>query len=78
MLEELAHLGSDLLPPNQYLAIQAHFPLDEKGSSWLLTPPALRELGGLYLETTAIKPALSTIMGPNPIIKDAVLGLIYC
>ncbi|MDK7187289.1 DUF4256 domain-containing protein [Facklamia hominis] len=46
VLEELAHLGSDLLTPDQYLAIQAHFPLDEKGSSWLLTPPAIRELGG--------------------------------
>ena len=46
VLEELAHLGSDLLTPDQYLAIQALFPLDEKGSSWLLTPPAIRELGG--------------------------------
>lgn len=46
VLEELAHLGSDLLTPDQYRAIQAHFPLDEKGSSWLLTPPAIRELRG--------------------------------
>lgn len=46
VLEELAHLGSDLLTPDQYLAIQALLPLDEKGSSWLLTPPAIRELGG--------------------------------
>ena len=46
VLEELAHLGSDLLTPDQYLAIQALLPLDEKGSSWLLTPPNIRELGG--------------------------------
>lgn len=46
VLEELAHLGSDLLTSDQYLAIQALLPLDEKGSSWLLTPPAIRELGG--------------------------------
>ena len=78
VLEELAHLGSDLLTPDQYLAIQALFPLDEKGSSWLLTPPPIRELGGLYLETTAFKPALSTIIGPNPIIKGAGSGFIYC
>lgn len=46
VLEELAHLGSDLLTSDQYLAIQALLPLDEKGSSWLLTPPNIRELGG--------------------------------
>ncbi len=39
-------MGIELLDESQYREIQAIEPLDLKTSSWLKTPPALRDLGG--------------------------------
>ena len=39
-------MGIELLDEEQYRALQKLEPFDQKTSSWLLTPPAVRKLGG--------------------------------
>jgi hypothetical protein len=39
-------MGVELLDEDAYRALQAFGPFDQKTSSWLLTPPEIRELGG--------------------------------
>ncbi|MCF8258271.1 MAG: DUF4256 domain-containing protein [Flavobacteriales bacterium] len=39
-------MGIELLTEEQYRHLQQFGPLDAKTSSWLLTPPAIRKLGG--------------------------------
>jgi hypothetical protein len=41
-----AEFGIELLDEAQYRALQELGPFDRKTSSWILTPPALRKLGG--------------------------------
>lgn len=41
-----AALGIELLTEEQYRALQDHGKFDLKTSSWVLTPPAIRKLGG--------------------------------
>jgi len=45
-VETAAAMGVELLDETQYHALQALGEFDRKTSSWLLTPPALRRLGG--------------------------------
>ena len=46
-----AEMGIELLTEDQYRELQAHGEFDLKTSSWLKTPPEIRELGGaLYAE----------------------------
>ncbi len=44
--EMAAEMGAELLDEAEYLALQETGPFDTKTSSWILTPPAVRELGG--------------------------------
>ena len=39
-------MGIEMLSEEQYRALQAHGPFDAKTSSWILTPDAIRRLGG--------------------------------
>lgn len=39
-------MGIELLDEQQYRALQRHGPFDQKTSSWLKTPPEIREQGG--------------------------------
>ncbi len=39
-------MGITLISPSQYEALQQFTPLDQKTSSWLLTPETIRSLGG--------------------------------
>ncbi|MDX2022324.1 MAG: DUF4256 domain-containing protein [Deltaproteobacteria bacterium] len=41
-----AHMGIELLTEAQYRALQTHGVFDAKTSSWLVTPPDIRKLGG--------------------------------
>jgi Protein of unknown function (DUF4256) len=45
-VEQAASMGIELLTVEQYHALQALGPFDTRTSSWLLTPPAIRRLGG--------------------------------
>jgi len=45
-LEMASDLAASLLTEDQYLALQALGEFDRKTSSWLLTPPEVRTLGG--------------------------------
>lgn len=45
-VEAAEAMGARLLTEAQYRAVQEVEPLDRKTSSWLLTPPAVRQLGG--------------------------------
>jgi hypothetical protein len=45
-VELAAAIGAALLDEPQYRRLQALGPCDTKTSSWLLTPPAIRKLGG--------------------------------
>lgn len=45
-LDLAADMGIDVLNEDQYRALQKFGPFDTKTSSWLLTPPAIRKLGG--------------------------------
>ncbi|MFM8321335.1 MAG: DUF4256 domain-containing protein [Chloroflexota bacterium] len=45
-LDMAAALGIELLTEEQYRALQQLGAFDTKTSSWLLTPPAIRKLGG--------------------------------
>lgn len=45
-VETAAAMGLRLLTEDEYLALQALGPFDQKTSSWLLTPEALRREGG--------------------------------
>lgn len=43
----MAHdIGARLLTKEEYLALQKIIPIDQKSSSWLLTPPSIRDKGG--------------------------------
>lgn len=44
--ELAAAMGAELLTEEQYFALQELGEFDTKTSSWLLTPPAIRQLGG--------------------------------
>lgn len=44
--EMAAAMGADLLDEEQYRTLQRFGPVDTKTSSWLLTPPDIRQLGG--------------------------------
>lgn len=44
--ELAAALGAELLPEEQYFELQRLGEFDTKTSSWLLTPPEIRKLGG--------------------------------
>jgi hypothetical protein len=44
--ELAAAIGAELLTEEQYFALQELGEFDTKTSSWLLTPPAIRQLGG--------------------------------
>jgi hypothetical protein len=39
-------MGAELLTEEEYRRLQALGPVDQKTSSWLKTPPAIRKLGG--------------------------------
>jgi hypothetical protein len=39
-------IGARLLTKEEYLALQKIIPIDQKSSSWLLTPSSIREKGG--------------------------------
>ena len=41
-----SEIGARLLTKEEYLALQKIHPIDEKSSSWLLTPPSIRDKGG--------------------------------
>jgi hypothetical protein len=41
-----AEMGIELLTEDQYMKLQSFGPFDTKTSSWLLTPPDVRKLGG--------------------------------
>lgn len=41
-----ADMGIEILSEEQYRQLQQHGTFDKKTSSWVLTPPAIRELGG--------------------------------
>lgn len=45
-VEMAAEMGIDLLTEEQYRALQQLGPFDRKTSSWILTPPEVRKLGG--------------------------------
>lgn len=45
-LEIAASMGAELLTEAEYHALQEFGEFDRKTSSWLLTPPAIRSLGG--------------------------------
>lgn len=45
-LDLAAGMGVEVLSEEQYLALQRLGPFDTKTSSWLLTPPGMRKLGG--------------------------------
>jgi len=45
-MQMAAGMGAELLTVEQYRALQALGAVDTKTSSWLLTPPEIRELGG--------------------------------
>ncbi|MBL8914363.1 MAG: DUF4256 domain-containing protein [Archangium sp.] len=45
-LELAKKLGVEVLDEAQYAALQKVGPFDEKTSSWILTPPEVRKLGG--------------------------------
>lgn len=45
-VEMAASMGIDLLTENQYRALQKLGQFDLKTSSWILTPPEIRKLGG--------------------------------
>lgn len=45
-MEMAEEMGIDLLSEEQYRTLQALGAFDTKTSSWLLTPPAIRKLGG--------------------------------
>lgn len=45
-LEQAAAMGVELLDEAQYHALQQFGEFDRKTSSWIVTPPALRRLGG--------------------------------
>lgn len=45
-LEMAVEMGIELLNEEQYFQLQQLGPFDQKTSSWLLTPPAIRQLGG--------------------------------
>jgi hypothetical protein len=45
-VEAAAAMGAALLTEAEYRKVQALAPFDTKTSSWLLTPPAIRKLGG--------------------------------
>ena len=50
-MDMAAEMGIELLTEDQYRELQAHGEFDLKTSSWLKTPPEIRELGGaLYAE----------------------------
>ncbi|MBL8888970.1 MAG: DUF4256 domain-containing protein [Planctomycetaceae bacterium] len=44
--ELAAEMGVELLDESQYLQLQELGPFDQKTSSWLWTPPSVRQLGG--------------------------------
>lgn len=45
-VEMATEMGVELLDEEEYRALQALGPFDTKTSSWVKTPPAMRELGG--------------------------------
>ena len=45
-VEMASSMGIDMLTQEQYLQLQALGEFDRKTSSWVLTPPAIRKLGG--------------------------------
>ena len=45
-LEMAADIGIQILNESEYLTLQTYGPLDQKTSSWLLTPPDIRAKGG--------------------------------
>ncbi len=45
-LDMATAMGIELLTEEQYRNLQALEPFDQKTSSWIQTPPAIRELGG--------------------------------
>jgi hypothetical protein len=45
-VEAAAQMGAELLDEAQYRALQALGEFDRKTSSWIVTPPAIRALGG--------------------------------
>ena len=45
-MEMAAAMGIQVLNEAEYLALQQFGPVDTKTSSWLLTPPEIRKLGG--------------------------------
>lgn len=45
-MERAAKMGAMLLSEDEYRRLQALEPVDTKSSSWLLTPPEVRERGG--------------------------------
>ena len=45
-VDSAAAMGAELLNEEDYRALQALGPIDQKTSSWLATPPEIRRLGG--------------------------------
>lgn len=51
-MEQAEQMGAELLDEAQYLHLQQTGSYDSKTSSWLLTPPAMRKLGGALFGDT--------------------------
>ena len=62
-----AAMGVELLTEEQYFELQELGEFDTKTSSWLKTPPGVRDLAGRSLGIDAMTGSLCTITAHNPI-----------
>ncbi len=72
-------MGITLISPSQYEALQQFTPLDQKTSSWLLTPETIRSLGGAFLAITDTQQRLSITTVRNLTMRPEVseVGCLY-
>ena len=67
-------MGVEMLTEEQYRYLQTLGKFDSKTSSWLLTPPAIRKLGGAILLTFALTMFLYITMAHHPIMQEEDSG----
>lgn len=67
-------MGVEMLNEEQYRLLQEVGPFDTKTSSWIITPPAIRKLGGALFADYRMGPCLFTTMALNLIMLREVLG----